>query len=105
MFEDWCDRLGVLSGKGLSRPELCDALTALARLQSATEACEARLASAVEQLGDNGVPASTVLRSVGRRSQRDADRRARRAQTLEELPAAAEALAEGRITGEHVYAW
>ena len=102
MFEDWRCRLQEISVEGLGRAELGDVLADVARLRSAVDAFEARAASAVTALGDRGAPASTVLRSAGRLSQREADRRARRAETLAELPAAADALAAGRLTVEHI---
>ena len=102
MFEDWRCRLSEMSVDGLDRAALCDVLADVAHLRSAVDAFEARAASAVESLGDRGAPASTVLRSAGRLSQREADRRARRADTLAKLPVAADALAAGRLSAEHV---
>lgn len=102
MFEDWSVEVAGRSAVGLSRPELCDELKTVARLRGALDAWEARLLAAVDGLGDRGAPASTVARSVGRCSQREADRRARRAQTLAEVPSAADALAQGAMSVEHV---
>ena len=102
MFEDWIAELGQRCVEGLDRPTLCDEAAAIARLRAATDAYEARVLDAVDRLGDRGAPASTVARSAGRCSQREADRKARRAATLAQVPSAAEALAEGRLSVEHV---
>ncbi len=101
MFEDW---VAALAGRpvGSDRPVLCDELAGLGRLRSALDAREARLLAAVDGLGDRGAPASTVARSLSRCSQREADRRARRAAVLAELPDAADALAHGALSVEHV---
>lgn len=102
MFEDWIAELGRRPVTGLDRRGLCDEAAAIARLRAATDAYEARVLGAVDRLGDKGAPASTVARSAGRCSQREADRKARRAATLAEVPSAAEALAVGRLSIEHV---
>jgi hypothetical protein len=102
VFEDWIVELGQRSVEGLDRPTLCDEAAAIARLRAATDAYEARVLFAVDRLGDKGAPASTVVRSASRCSQREADRKARRASTLAQVPSAAEALAAGRLSVEHV---
>ena len=102
MFEDWIAELGRRSVDGLDRSALCDEAAAIARLRAATDAYEARVLVAVDRLGDKGAPSSTVARSAGRCSQREADRKARRAATLAKVPSAADALAAGRLSVEHV---
>ena len=102
MFEDWRCRLQEMAVEGLDRAELCDVLGEVSQLRAAVDAFEARAAAAIDSLEDRGAPASTALRSAGRLSQREADRRAKRATTLAQLPAAADALAAGRLTAEHV---
>jgi len=102
MFEDWRCELQTMSFDGMSRPEIFEAVADASRLRAALDAYEARGAAAVEALGDKGAPASTVLRSAGRLSQREADKRARRAETLTQLPEAAQALSEGRLNVEHI---
>ncbi len=104
VFEDWIREMGERRMKGLDRPSLCDEVAGAARMRAAADAHEARALAAIEALGDRGAPASTVARSQGRCSQKEADRRAKRADTLAQLPAAAEALAQGRLSGEHVEA-
>jgi len=102
MFEDWRCELQAMSFSTMSRPEIADAIADVCRLRAALDAYEARAVAAVGALGDRGAPASTVLRSAGRLSQREADKRARRAETLTQLPEAAQALSEGRLNAEHI---
>ncbi len=101
MYEDWIsDLAGRITAP--NRPRLCAELADLARLRAATDAREARLLAAVDALDDRGAPSSTVARNAARCSQREADRRARRSATLQQLPQLADALADGRLSIEHV---
>jgi hypothetical protein len=102
VFEDWISTLCVSSVEELDRPGLCDAAASVSRLKAAADAYEARVLAAVDRLDDRGAPASTVARSASRCSQREADRKARRAQTLTVLPSAADGLASGALSAEHV---
>ncbi|MEQ8842704.1 MAG: DUF222 domain-containing protein [Acidimicrobiales bacterium] len=102
MFEPWLAELNVMPLAGLDRHRLCDAATASGRLRSALDAFDARIAAAVDKLADNGPGASTVLRGASKCSQREADKRTRRAEALQAMPSAADALATGSITAEHV---
>lgn len=101
MYEDW---IAALADRVLpdERPGFADELTALARLRGAMEAREARLLAGVDALGDRGLPAAAIARSTSKCSQREADRRARRAEVLAQVPAAADALAQGSLSIEHV---
>ena len=87
---------------GLNRAQLFQRAEQAARLRGALDAFEARLASSVDALGDNGADAATVLRSAGGCSTAEARRRQRRAESLRELPNVRGALAGGRLTAEHV---
>jgi len=102
VVDGWSAQLRALPVEDRSRGSLFAALKATARLRSAVDAFEARCAAAVDALGDRGVPASTMLRSAGKIPQREADRRSRRADTLSQLPEAAEKLASGELSAEHV---
>ncbi|MEQ8841328.1 MAG: DUF222 domain-containing protein [Acidimicrobiales bacterium] len=102
MFESWRRELQVLPVDGLDRRGLCDAAAGSSRLRAALDAFDARIAAAVDRLDDNGPGPSTVIRGASKCSQREADKRVRRAEALEKLPSAADALAEGTITAEHV---
>ncbi len=85
----------------MSRGALADLATSLGQARGALDALEASVASAVDSLGDNGPGASVILRSASRCSQREADKRARRAAGLSAMPNTAEALSMGHITSEH----
>ncbi len=104
MFEDWINQLARRSVARLDRPALCDVIAAAAQLRSAADALEARALAAVDALDDRGASASVVARAAGRCSQKEADRRAGRAATLTKLPTAVDALAEGRLSSEHIEA-
>jgi len=101
VYEDWIEDLRIRSMPP-ERRSLCDELGELSRLRAAVDAREARLLAAVDALDDDGAPAAAVARSTGRCSQREADRRARRADTLASLPSAADAMAQGSLSVEHV---
>lgn len=101
MFDSWLTELKTVPVHGLSRRELSDAAAGSARLRAALDAFDARIAAAVERLDDGGPGASAVLRGASRCSQREADRRAKRADGLTKLPEAGAALADGAITAEH----
>lgn len=102
VFESWLCDLRDRPVDGLSRRGLCDVAAASGRLRAALDAFDARLAAAVSRLDDGGPGASTVFRGASKCSQREADKRARRADALAVLPSTADALAAGTITAEHV---
>ena len=101
MFDGWLNELRDVAVEGLSRGELCDAAAASGRLRAALDGFDARLAAALTGLGDDGAGPSAMFRGATKCSQREADRRARRAEGLAELPTTAAALAAGEITAEH----
>jgi hypothetical protein len=101
VFDGWLNELGDVAVEGLSRGELCDAAAASGRLRAALDGFDARLAAALTGLGDDGAGPSVMFRSATKCSAREADRRARRAEGLAELPTTAAALAAGEITAEH----
>jgi hypothetical protein len=102
VFESWLRELQAVGVESFDRRGLCDAAASSGRLRAALDAFDARIASAVSRLDDGGAGASVVLRGASKCSQREADRRARRADALVALPSAADALAAGTITAEHV---
>jgi len=69
--------------------------------QSALDAYRHRITAAIDGLGDRGLDAAGVLRTVGRMSSRAAGRVAKTAAPMAKLPGAVEALAAGAITSEH----
>ena len=92
--------LATTTADGHSRSELSSALQELGRLRAACDAAEARLAAGIDQLGDSGADAATVLRAATRCSEREAKRRARRASGLAAMPRVAEALRSGTLAVE-----
>ncbi len=102
LFSECMAELQAFSFHGLSRGAICDVVSAAAGLRAAVESLEARAATAITELGDDGPGASTVLRSVARCSQREADHRAQRAAGLALMPGVARALGQGSITIQHV---
>lgn len=87
--------------RGLSRPELVDLLAVLDGIEAATTERRLAVLREIDELGDKGLPASAVNRSVSHRSVRRAQREVATAETLGSMPHTAEALACGEITVEH----
>ena len=102
VFESWPVELQTVQVEDFDRRGLCDAASWSGRLRAALDAFDARLAAAVSRLDDGGPGAAVVFRGASKCSQREADKRARRADALAVLPSAADALAAGTITAEHV---
>ena len=96
--------LGGLPAAGAGRDLLRSQVAALGRLRAAADAAEARVIAAVDGLGDGGVDAVEVLRRGTGSSQREAQRRKRRADALAGMPNVAGALAAGDISTEHAEA-
>ena len=96
--------LGGLPAVGAGRDLLRSQVAALGRLRAAADAAEARVVAAVDGLGDGGVDAVEVLRRGTGSSQREAQRRKRRADALAGMPNVAGALASGDISTEHAEA-
>ncbi len=85
----------------MGRAGLDEATGWVKRARSALDAYEARLLTAANRAFDGGAAGAELIRTAGGCSQREARRRARRAEALAEMPAVAGALAEGDITSEH----
>ncbi len=85
----------------LGRAGLDEAAGWVKRARSALDAYEARLLAAANRAFDGGAAGAELVRTAGGCSQREARRRARRAEALVEMPEVAGALAEGDITAEH----
>ena len=96
--------LGGVPAAGAGRDLLRSQVAALGRLRAAADAAEARVVAAVDGLGDGGVDAVEVLRRGAGSSQREAQRRKRRAGALAAMPNVAGALAAGDISTEHAEA-
>ena len=96
--------LAGLSLAGAGRDVLQSLVAALGRVRAGADAAEARAVTALERLGDGGVDAVEVLRRNAGSSQREAQRRKRRAEALAKMPTVARALAAGDISAEHAEA-
>ena len=102
MFNRFITELRALDLSRMGMDGLRDTAAGVKRVRAALDALEARLlAKAADRTFD---PAAGIelMRGAGGCSQREARRRNRRAQTLDQMPAVAGALAEGDITAEHV---
>ncbi len=101
MFTEAHQSLQTASPVGLSRPELEDAVEALARVEA--HAVERRLAflAAIGDLEDGGVAPEDVNRSRARRSKKSSRKAAKTAKKLAAMPKTRAALAKGEITEEH----
>ena len=86
---------------GLGRAGLDEAAGWTKRARSALNAYEARLLTAANRAFDGGAAGAELMRTAAGCSQREARRRARRAETLADMPAVAQALSDGAITAEH----
>ena len=96
--------LAGLSLAGAGRDVLRSLVAALGRVRAGADAAEARAVTALGRLGDGGVDAVEVLRRHAGSSQREAQRRKRRAEALAEMPNVSGALAAGDISAEHAEA-
>ncbi len=96
--------LSGLSLAGAGRDVLRSLVAALGRVRAGADAAEARAVSALAGLGDGGVDPVEVLRRNAGSSQREAQRRKRRAEALAKMPNVADALASGDISAEHAEA-
>ncbi len=94
-------KLNNLDLSVMSRVGLSDAAVGVKRVRAALDAFEARMMTAMDGLGDGGTGSTELVRAIGGCSQREARRRARRAEALAQMPSVASALGEGDITAEH----
>ena len=104
MFEAFKTFIDTLNGSdvgALGRVDLDEAAGWTKRARSALDAYEARLLTAANRAFDGGAAGAELMRTAAGYSQREARRRARRAETLADMPAVAQALSDGAITAEH----
>ena len=101
MFDSMIQQTRQVATSGLSRAELEAVVAGSGRVIAAVSALQTRCATEIEALDDGGVNSKTVLREAGRMSTRSANRVAKTAAGLVEMPKLAEALATGAITVEH----
>ncbi len=101
MFEEFHAAVAAFDFEDCSRPQIVDAVDAAGRVRAALDAFDVRAALALSTLGDTGSGPSTMFRNTSKSSQREADKRARRADRLKPLPSTTDALSAGRISAEH----
>jgi len=101
MFDSMIQKVRGVTVAGLSRAELEDLVAGAGRVVAAMGALQTRCATEIEALDDGGMNSKTVLREAGRMSTRAANKVAKTAAGLVELPKLAESLAQGKITTEH----
>ena len=101
MFESIITQTRAVTVSGLSRGDLESLVAGAGRVIAAMGALQTRCATEIEALDDGGVNSKTVLREAGRMSTRAANKVAKTAAGLVEMPKLAESLAEGKITAEH----
>ena len=100
-FKTFTEALNASDVGALGRAGLDEAAGWVKRARSALDAYEARLLAAANRACDGGAAGAELMRTAAGCSQREARRRARRAEVLAEMPAVAGALAQGTITAEH----
>ena len=100
-FKTFTKALNASDVGALGRDGLDEAAGWVKRARSALDAYEARLLAAANRACDGGAAGAELMRTAAGCSQREARRRARRAEALADMPAVAGALAEGSITAEH----
>ena len=100
-FKTFTNALNASDVGALGRAGLDEAAGWVKRARSALDAYEARLLTAANRAFDGGAAGAELMRTAAGCSQREARRRARRAETLAQMPAVAGALADGAITAEH----
>ena len=101
MFESIITQTRAVTVSGLSRGDLESLVAGAGRVIAVMGALQTRCATEIEALDDGGVNSKTVLREAGRMSTRAANKVAKTAAGLVEMPKLAESLAEGKITAEH----
>ena len=101
MFDLMIQQARQVVTSGLCRGELEAVVAGSGRAVAALGALQTRCATEIEALDDGGVNSKTVLREAGRMSTRAANRVAKTAAGLAEMPKLAESLANGKISVEH----
>ena len=101
MFESMIQQTRAVVTSGLCRAELEELVAGTGRAMAALGALQTRCATEIEALDDGGMDSKVVLREVGRMSKRSANKVAKTAAGLAEMPKLAESLASGAITVEH----
>ena len=101
MFDRIVTQLNTVDLRAMSLDGLHGAAAGVKRVRAALDALEARLLTVAADRTFDPAAGLEMLRAGGGCSQREARRKLRRAEALDEMPKVADALAEGDITAEH----
>ena len=101
MFDRIVTQLNALNVAAMGLAGLHETAAGAKRVRAAVDALEARLLTAAADRTFDPAAGMELLRDSGGCSQREARRRLRRAEVLDQMPTVADALAEGDITAEH----
>ena len=101
VFDRIVTQLNTVDLRAMSLDGLHGAAAGVKRVRAALDALEARLLTVAADRTFDPAAGLEMLRAGGGCSQREARRKLRRAEALDEMPKVADALAEGDITAEH----
>ena len=101
VFDRIVTQLNAVDLRAMSLDGLHGAAAGVKRVRAALDALEARLLTVAADRTFDPAAGLEMLRAGGGCSQREARRKLRRAEALDEMPKVADALAEGDITAEH----
>ena len=101
MFDGIVAQLSAIDAAAMTLDRVQDTAAGVKRVRAALDALEARLLTAAADRTFDPAAGLEMLRAGGGCSQREARRRLRRAEALDQMPAVAGALAAGDITAEH----
>ena len=101
MFDRIVAQLSAVDVAAMTLDRVQDTAAGVKRVRAALDALEARLLTAAADRTFDPAAGLEMLRAGGGCSQREARRRLRRAEALDQMPAVADALAAGDITAEH----
>ena len=101
MFDRIVTQLNAVDLRAMSLEGLHGAAAGVKRVRAALDALEARLLTVAADRTFDPAAGLEMLRAGGGCSQREARRKLRRAEALDEMPKVADALAGGNITAEH----
>ena len=104
MWRDFSSAVQGIDVTILDRGGLGDLAARVGSARAVLDGLEARIAVALRRLGASEATTAETLRRRTGCSAREARHRARRAETLDQMPNVAGALSSGRLTGEHASA-
>ncbi|MDE0667183.1 MAG: DUF222 domain-containing protein, partial [Acidimicrobiaceae bacterium] len=104
MWDDFNTAVQAIDVAALDRAGLGDLAGEIGRTRAVLDGLEARITVGLRRLGASEASAAETLRRRTGCSTREAKHRTRRAEALRRMPNVADALASGRLTGEHASA-